>query len=407
MKHIFLTLSVSIALLMGVNHQNAKAQQHSDTAILQIVNAMSPDSLQSYMLQLEGFGSRFAIVPNHRDVAQWICNKLISYGYADAHLDSFMVKIAPNPILLVYDTIITLQYNVVATLQGLSPWGETMIFGGHYDSYSGDSSMINAPGADDNASGVAAMLETARILQQANFIPHCNIRFMAFGIEEFGLYGSFYDAGETFGSGTNLKLMINNDMIAYSENNDTLIICKVGNYSSWVSDMVNQTYQIYNKVWPIFHAVSFSSDFYPYNEAGYAVAGFHHHAPYQYYHTYLDKVSNCDMEYMTRASRFTCSLLLNADRELSGVSTDMVSDKIFQVYPCPFRDGLNIKAFKGSQILKVCVFDAAASLLLQFDKPVLNADGLLKPDITILKPGLYFISVHSDDDISVFKVIKY
>ena len=66
--------------------------------------------------------------------------------------------------------------NVVATKAGKVRPGDVYILGAHYDS-------VNNPGADDNASGVAAVLETARILSQYDF--EATIIFIAFDAEEY------------------------------------------------------------------------------------------------------------------------------------------------------------------------------------------------------------------------------
>lgn len=73
--------------------------------------------------------------------------------------------------------------NVVAELPGVSTPQTIYIIGAHYDHISGD-----RPGGDDNASGVAALLETARVLSQYRFAS--TIRFVAFNAEEDGLLGS-------------------------------------------------------------------------------------------------------------------------------------------------------------------------------------------------------------------------
>jgi aminopeptidase YwaD len=74
-------------------------------------------------------------------------------------------------------------WNVIGTLPGRS--GRRILIGGHYDSVEG------SPGANDNASGVAAALVAARLLRENP--PAAGVEIVAFGAEELGLYGSqFY-----------------------------------------------------------------------------------------------------------------------------------------------------------------------------------------------------------------------
>jgi Zn-dependent M28 family amino/carboxypeptidase len=109
----------------------------------------------------------------------------------------------------------TVMTNVVAELPGIGPGSDHIyILGAHYDSTSRDSDRFEiAPGADDNASGVAAVVEVARILSQYSF-PH-TLRFVNFAGEEQFLLGSSAYAKQARERGDLIEGMINLDMIAY------------------------------------------------------------------------------------------------------------------------------------------------------------------------------------------------
>ncbi|MGD8451284.1 MAG: M28 family peptidase [Phycisphaerae bacterium] len=94
--------------------------------------------------------------------------------------------------------------NVVAELTGTTYPERIYIVAGHYDS-------VSNPGADDNASGISLVLEAARILSQ--YESECTIRFIAFDLEELGLYGShrYVDAHAS----EDIRGMISADMVAY------------------------------------------------------------------------------------------------------------------------------------------------------------------------------------------------
>jgi leucyl aminopeptidase len=79
------------------------------------------------------------------------------------------------------------QPSIVMTLTGSEKPEEIIILGGHADSIS-DEHL--APGADDNASGIASMTEVIRILMKNDFRPKRTIKFMAYAAEEVGLFGS-------------------------------------------------------------------------------------------------------------------------------------------------------------------------------------------------------------------------
>lgn len=79
------------------------------------------------------------------------------------------------------------SHNVIAEIGGRTRPNDVYLVGGHYDSTS-QSAATNAPGAEDNASGTAGVLEMARILAQ--YPPQATVRFVTFAGEEQGMVGS-------------------------------------------------------------------------------------------------------------------------------------------------------------------------------------------------------------------------
>jgi Zn-dependent M28 family amino/carboxypeptidase len=123
-------------------------------------------------------------------------------------------------------------YNVVATRRGAVYPNQIYIVGAHYDSISGD--PANRPGADDNASGVAGVLEAARVLSSYSF--ESTLVFIAFDREEQGLIGSW--AYSNAHAADNILGMVSMDMIAYNpvgEHHD-----KVSIYGRTTSDPIKQ-----------------------------------------------------------------------------------------------------------------------------------------------------------------------
>ena len=82
------------------------------------------------------------------------------------------------------------QPTVILTIEGESD--ETIVIGGHADSIAGffGGEHNHAPGADDNASGIATITEVIRVLMLANYKPKKTLKFMAYSAEEVGLLGS-------------------------------------------------------------------------------------------------------------------------------------------------------------------------------------------------------------------------
>jgi hypothetical protein len=112
----------------------------------------------------------------------------------------------------------TMLTNVVATLKGTQPEsaGRTYVVSGHYDSMctSPTDATCDAPGANDDASGTAAVLEMARVMAKYEF--DATIIFMAVPGEEQGLLGSTYAAEQAKQKGVDVEAMFTNDIIGNS-----------------------------------------------------------------------------------------------------------------------------------------------------------------------------------------------
>jgi hypothetical protein len=114
--------------------------------------------------------------------------------------------------------------NVVATLKGTDPGDDRIILiSAHLDSRAtiDNDSTGYAPGANDDGSGVAAILELLRIVSARKF--SATIVFMAVSGEEQGLYGAKFMAAKAKKENWNIIAMINNDMIGNSGSSETLL----------------------------------------------------------------------------------------------------------------------------------------------------------------------------------------
>src|SRR4051794_6258093 len=108
--------------------------------------------------------------------------------------------------------------NVVATLRGTQPAsaGGTYVVSGHYDTRCTDplNAACDAPGADDDASGVSAVLEMARVMSKRSW--DATIVFMAVAGEEQGLLGSTYFADQAKQQNMDIEGMFTNDIVGSS-----------------------------------------------------------------------------------------------------------------------------------------------------------------------------------------------
>ncbi|MDE0297541.1 MAG: M28 family peptidase [Candidatus Poribacteria bacterium] len=141
--------------------------------------------------------------------------------------------------------------NVVATLPARPESGSDRIFilCAHYDSKADRDRDWNpltseAPGADDNATGVAAMLEIAHVLSQFDY--DYELRFIAFAGKEVGLVGSKFHAQKASETGEDIAAVLNIDMIGFNWIKNRVVIIQ-DNSSQWIGDttlLVNRWYAL-------------------------------------------------------------------------------------------------------------------------------------------------------------------
>ncbi len=202
-----------------------------------------------------------------------------------------LLAIAPVTVHLTVDSVASesTSHNVIGTLEGADPEQGIVYMGAHYDSVS------VGLGANDDASGVGAMLEAARVLSTQVHRTKDTLKFIAFGAEETGLDGSEnYVTRHAEEVGNKGLGMINLDMIAVG---DTLLI---GNINSAESSLVDHTRHkaiAMEIAWQSFIAEA-RSDHAPFETVG-VPAVFLHQSPDPWTHTagdILDKIDIATLE---------------------------------------------------------------------------------------------------------------
>ena len=124
----------------------------------------------------------------------------LAADYITAELESFGYTVTEQPF--------EYSKNLIARLDGTSDPESIFVVGAHYDTVS------STYGADDNASGVAGMLEVARILAGRN-LPY-TIEFVAWSLEELGLWGSYHYVDLALAEGKEIFGVVNFEMIGYA-----------------------------------------------------------------------------------------------------------------------------------------------------------------------------------------------
>ncbi len=202
-----------------------------DAEIEEMVKQVSADSLRSYINTLVSFGTRHTLstttvkAKGIGAARQWVVQKLGEFalnggGRMSAYLDTTTLQPDGKRV----DAVTSLG-NAMAVLKGTDPNDNRIyIISGHLDSRVSDimNRTGNAPGANDDGSGVAAMLECARIMSSHAFTA--TVIFVAVSGEEQSLLGSVYLANKAKASNWNIDAMLNNDIVGSNNSNGTNII---------------------------------------------------------------------------------------------------------------------------------------------------------------------------------------
>jgi len=304
-----LTFLIMILLLTNCTKEDAE-KLRKEALILKLVNDINADSLKNDILWLKNMGTRFALADNRRSVALKIKERFNRMGFPDARIDSFMVNKTYREI--VYEQW---NYNIIASISGTQYPDSLCIVGGHYDNILGTGDPFSiVPGANDNASGVAAALEIARVMKKNNFAPENKIMFIAFGAEELGLWGSKDFASNPDGFSQKIKFMLNNDMIAYEPTDDPagwyVNIIDYDNSHNLRADAEKMCsrYTILN--YRNDNTYSGRSDSFPFFAWGYKALFFYSDKVDPNYHTLNDLPDNCNFDYCREITRISCALLV-------------------------------------------------------------------------------------------------
>jgi hypothetical protein len=274
----------------------------NDPEIQDIISAVNKDSVEFFIQSLQDFQTRFLLADNRDAVANWIKSQFTRFGFTDVVLDSFQYQ---N----------TWQKNVVATLPGTLMPERVLVYGGHHDSYSSGNPSVFAPGADDNASGTAAVLEMARVMKLKNFNPECTIKFITFAAEEYGLWGSKHFADNAYNTGMDIRLMINHDMISHKYSGSQYVV-DINSYTGSISfAALAQELAGYGGIIALNGSTNSSgSDSYSFWQKGYNAIYFEENEFSPYYHSPQDIISNYDMEYCSRVIKASGALLIAVNK---------------------------------------------------------------------------------------------
>ena len=210
--------------------QVERAKAIIDTEIASMVGEISADSIRNYISEMVSFGTRHSLSDTsdaNKGIGaarRYVAEKLKQFALhnkADMRVELDPFSVSPNPRTPRVPYPVTMK-NVLGTLRGNDPAdNRILLVSGHLDSRNSDvmDSTGSAPGANDDASGVAVVLELARVMSKKKY--PCTIIFMAVQGEEQGLLGARHMAGKLKHRGANVVAMLNNDIVGNTVASET------------------------------------------------------------------------------------------------------------------------------------------------------------------------------------------
>ena len=339
----------------------APARLGPDAEIQALVDQVNSDTLTEAIQRMQDFNTRLALSDSCLAAEDWLKQKLEAYGYS-AEYDSFyharslyFAEAWPGA---------GYERNVLAKRTGTFRPGHEFVICGHLDattlggySHPADTSICrtDAPGADDNATGSAATLEIARICQGASFNP--SVTYALWAAEESYLLGSAHYAASAQSLGTDLRGVVNMDMVGWM--NDASIDIDVGSsdpFSQWLNDLYKEAALLYAPELTVYQGMGNGSDDMSFADRGYPAlmliadyyAGFN-----PYYHTTdetIDKLNPLLYTAVTKASLAVTAIVGLYPGPVDSVKCRDIGDGsslLLSWQPSPEGDVAGYKIYRG------------------------------------------------------------
>ena len=277
--------------------------KHSERLLRQVSRA----NLERTVRELAAFPTRHTLGKYLRPAADLLVKRFRGVGYKNAAIAPYVYANRSLP-------------NVVCTKPGRVK--NTILVCAHFDSRQEDGNNPDAPapGADDNASGVAVLLEVARIL--APVALRDSVQFVAFSGEEQGLWGSAAYAAQVKQAKLPLRFVFNLDQVAVPAARDrALLVDRDEGGATPANDAASRrlvaTMQGLAKRYlavPTRVDPAYDSDYVPFEARGYPIVGLYEGEGYAHYHKATDTPDRVDYAYVAEAARLTLATILHEGR---------------------------------------------------------------------------------------------
>ena len=355
-----------------------------------MMDSVSIDSIKANIEHLCSYHNRRFDSRHIYEVQDWLTSRYMQFGVDTVMLHDFKVHKEGFP----EET----ADNVLAVQWGTRTPEEFVICGAHYDSWNDDGTdpdTIRSPGADDNASGVAGILETARIL--SNYTFDRTIIYGNWNAEEIGLKGSAAYAADCAEQLMDIVGYFNLDMTGYlEEGTDIHVHLMFTTRDSLIGRYVFNFSQVYFPEMPIRQAwlAWGDSDYSSFNRNGYpAVHPFEDvHASSPFIHSRQD-VLGLSVNNLDQSKRFT-ELNLGLVATLAGPNHDGVAEHEalnVAMFPNPAQGEVTLLA--DDNLLNVSVYNLLGQ---QIETRDLNKARQYQFNTNELASGVYVVKIKTE-----------
>jgi leucyl aminopeptidase len=267
---------------------------HIVEPLLEKVERESPESLKQIITHLQSYGNRAYNQDTGVKSALWIRDEFqkIINSLPTNRKQLFSVDLVNHSWL---------QPSIIVRMKGKDT--QKVIIGAHIDT------VARSPGADDNGSGIATVLETFRIIAQSDFIPDKTVEFHGYAAEEIGMRGSQEIVSSYKKSYYSVYAMMNFDMNGYNAENKIAVDVGYGTNLE-LTAFLRKIIKAYCTL-PSFDKSYFGgSDHMSFYQQGYPACLAYESKLNPHYHSSNDTIDKIDMNYIKQWVRMGVAFII-------------------------------------------------------------------------------------------------
>jgi hypothetical protein len=296
---IGLFLTASTIKIQANNNQSPSAYGNSNGNIIDLVNTIDEELVYGYLESLVSYGTRHTGSDNCTRAGVFLYHQFKKMGLK-TEIQSWEDRGFKSS-------------NIIATLEGTDPLNNAeIIISAHYDT------TKTSPGANDDGSGIAAVLAIAHVLSRHSF--NQTIKFIAFSGEEVGLIGSFNYVKEAYLRGDNIYAVLNIDIIGWAETEigGNILRFSYPDRSEWIAEYASEigekyydTLNMHIECIPNYPG----ADHQAFVDYGYDGVWIVEHDGNKHGHSPYDNLTYINSTYLTKATKILCAILVEMARQ--------------------------------------------------------------------------------------------